>query len=98
MLFAKNCCVIVFDTNNLFQGFLIFIFHVLRSGEIQSAFRRKIQRWETTRGTNFSSSKSAADHSNASTVDKKPLKQFASNESLQDSLGRNNRVLPITMK
>jgi len=64
----------LFTILNSLQGFLIFIFHVVRSKEIRAALEARRQRWETSRNVSVANEKSTLGKGTSSTM--KPKKAF----------------------
>ena len=78
----------------LFQGFFIFVMHVLRSSEVRAAYLRKKEKWNTTKNSNFPSSRSAIDAS-ADFSEKHAMRPIRGCTESTDPLSRRHQVSPM---
>lgn len=82
-----------------FQGFFIFIFHVIRSKEIKAALEIRRQRWETTRSISVATEKSTIGRGRVSTAREKgnSLRGIDMNKISPDETSNINRDMPTVM-
>lgn len=73
----------------LLQGFLIFIFHVVRSKEIRAALEARRQRWQTSRNVSVANEKSTIGKGTSSTI--KPKKVSAARNKISPEPLKNGK-------
>ena len=78
----------------LFQGFFIFILHVLRNGDVRAAYSRKMQKWKQSNsiGTSHAANHNSIDMSLQVIKETEDSKNKPSNASLRLSVGHGSTV------
>lgn len=79
----------LFTIFNSLQGFLIFIFHVVRSKEIRAALEARRQRWQTSRNVSVANEKSTIGKGTSSTI--KPKKVSAARNKISPEPLKNGK-------